>query len=116
MKKNDSGDDYRPKHDVKSSSNGHSKQNGHQNSEGTSAETKSSQPDGLVFGDAPESSNHISSDGKRTTPTKTIAGARRSTRERRPPKEWWKKTAISSVAEKEPVTFSAATKEENSAF
>ncbi len=48
--------------------------------------------------------------GKRITPAKVIAGARRSTRERRAPSEWWKASALASVVPEDQLTFSAATK------
>ncbi len=40
----------------------------------------------------------IASDGKRITPSKVVAGARRSTRQGTQPSEWWKATALYSVS------------------
>ncbi len=49
----------------------------------------------------------------RVSPARFVAGARRSLRQRRQPGEWWKATALSSVAAEDPLSFSAATKGEN---
>ncbi len=52
--------------------------------------------------------------GKRITRAEVIAGARRSTRERRAPSEWWKASALAFVVPEDQLTFSAATKGEDS--
>ncbi len=51
---------------------------------------------------------------KEISPANFVAGERRSPRQRRKPREWWKETTLSSVEDAEPLTFSAATKGEES--
>ncbi len=61
----------------------------------------------------PDEESHIASDGRRITPSRVAAEARRSARQRRAPSESWKATALSSVAQEDPLTFSAAIQEED---
>ncbi len=105
----DDGDDYNPDEEQNSSSGQSSDADEHQNLEDT-AEVENSAHEVQIDSDE---EFLTASDGRRITPSKVVAGARRSTRQRRQPSEWWKTTALSSVATEDPLTFSAATKGED---
>ncbi len=101
-KNDDSGDVYEPRSDNTASSSNDDEEHPPLGSDTEPGDTGNG-----------SSETHEPEAVERISPAKFVAGARRSTRQRRQPSEWWKATALSSVAVYEPLSFSAATKGEN---